>query len=278
MFCVPLESGTMGARCEFWTCSAASVGSRSGCTGPDSARPLSVRLTLSAGRSWQRGSPESPFTRTSVPCMERSIVESTWCAEVSPVKTSLLPEKVSVCPASVPASGSRCSASSTGPDPDGSWLRTSVLSSLGEQTSCSLVWKKQATPSGRPWWVLGQSGPRKTGSGSGLWPTPTRADGIRDTVETYMGGDLTLYGACVNRWPTPSARDWKDSGREPAAQNRKSPNLPAAVVIFGREDPENPGIPENPRALLNPRWVSLLMGYPEDWLSVPSETPSSRKS
>ncbi len=35
-------------------------------------------------------------------------------------------------------------------------------------------------------------------------------------------------GSC---WPTPSARDWKDSGNELAAQARKSPCLPAAVMM-----------------------------------------------
>lgn len=33
-------------------------------------------------------------------------------------------------------------------------------------------------------------------------------------------------------WPTPAARDWKDSGTEPSAQSRKSPCLPAAVMMF----------------------------------------------
>lgn len=36
-------------------------------------------------------------------------------------------------------------------------------------------------------------------------------------------------GSC---WPTPAARDWKDSGMEPSAKGRKSPCLPAAVMMF----------------------------------------------
>ena len=31
-------------------------------------------------------------------------------------------------------------------------------------------------------------------------------------------------------WPTPAARDWKDTGHEPSANERKSPCLPATVM------------------------------------------------
>lgn len=96
-----------------------------------------------------------------------------------------------------------------------------------------------------------------------------------------------IAGSC---WPTPAARDWKDSGREPSAQTRKSPCLPAAVMMatptasqsqkpirkpspsrisgnhgddlqdsIGRLNPESIG------KRLCPRWVSVLMGYPTTW-------------
>jgi len=107
-----------------------------------------------------------------------------------------------------------------------------------------------------------------------------------------VSGRLNEQVAYPQMWPTPSARDWKDSGDEPAAQARKSPCLPAAVKIrmatptasqatkpilapvpsvvagkhgettqqsVGRLNPESIG------KRLCPRWVSVLMGFPTTW-------------
>jgi hypothetical protein len=94
-------------------------------------------------------------------------------------------------------------------------------------------------------------------------------------------------------WPTPAAGNWKDSGNEPSAQNRNTPNLPAAVMMatptasqankpirkpspsrekkkhgedlqdsIGRLNPDLIG------KKLCPRWVSCLMGYPTMWLDL----------
>ena len=70
----------------------------------------------------------------------------------------------------------------------------------------------------------------------------------------------------VQMWPTPSTRDWKDNGTEPAAQARKSPCLPASVVINGQPDPDSLNTNGSSRAQLNYRWVAQLQGFPSDWL------------
>lgn len=67
-------------------------------------------------------------------------------------------------------------------------------------------------------------------------------------------------------WPTPAARDWRDNGTEPAAQDRKSPSIPAMVMRVSHPDQINRSSIGKSRARLNPRWVAQLMGFPADWL------------
>lgn len=88
---------------------------------------------------------------------------------------------------------------------------------------------------------------------SARWPTPTVCgnDNRKGASATSSDGLATAAKA----WPTPAARDWKDSGHEPAAQARNSPCLPASAVMSGNE----------PSGVLNPAWVELLMGYPVGW-------------
>lgn len=193
-------------------------------------------------------------------------------------------------------------------------LRTSLASELQSLTTFSLTWKRQATPRGRLWWVLGLSGRRTGEIASGSWPT-MYGFGNRDKngksggdcelgmavkyPEKMIGGKVRLCGkkgetdwpsprsegfdagggrdhaslpqaAKASAWPTPSARDWKDSGEEPSAQARNTPCLPAAVLIAGPLDPAsrstNGSRPESLR--LNPAWVEVLMGYPEGWTAL----------
>lgn len=105
-----------------------------------------------------------------------------------------------------------------------------------------------------------------------------------------VSGRLNEQVAYPQMWPTPAARDWKDSWMEASAQARKSPCLPAAVMMatptasqaskpirapspscqngshgeniqdsIGRLNPELIG------KKLCPRFVELLMGYPTEW-------------
>jgi len=87
----------------------------------------------------------------------------------------------------------------------------------------------------------------------GLWPTPTVCGNNNRAGLSHKSGDGLATAA--KAWPTPAARDWKDSGHEPAAQARNSPCLPASAVMSGNE----------PSGVLNPAWVELLMGYPVGW-------------
>jgi hypothetical protein len=86
------------------------------------------------------------------------------------------------------------------------------------------------------------------------WPTPTQQRGLESGTQRDWGGDLTA----AIKWPTPAARDYKDSGHEPSAQARNSPCLPASAVMDADQAP----------GVLNPAWVELLMGLPSGWTDL----------
>ena len=91
--------------------------------------------------------------------------------------------------------------------------------------------------------------PRTKEKGYGFLPTPDANDGKRGPTKTYnsraksqSGRTLSSY---VSQFPTPSARDWKDTGTSPAELARNTP--PLATHAGGQ---------------LNPNWVEWLMGWP----------------
>jgi hypothetical protein len=94
-----------------------------------------------------------------------------------------------------------------------------------------------------------------------FWPTAQAQDyrsgktGTRSAKRALQKWSFNLNEVVL--WPTPTTRDWKDSGTEPAAQQRNSPCLPASVQMQ-----------EPAKGLLNPDWVSQLMGFPDGWLDV----------
>ena len=72
-------------------------------------------------------------------------------------------------------------------------------------------------------------------------------------------------------WPTPTARDYKDSGK--AVTNSDRSSLPIRVATKDKEQWVKGG------GSLNPTWVEWLMGYPSGWTDLNhSETVSSLKS
>ena len=81
-------------------------------------------------------------------------------------------------------------------------------------------------------------------------------------------------------WPTPCARDWKDSGMEPSGKRRHTPGLPVAVHMFPAPDAGAIGAGKNQNGhhftilnavgsgKLNPIFVEWLMGYGEGWTEL----------
>lgn len=71
------------------------------------------------------------------------------------------------------------------------------------------------------------------------WVTPQARDGENRGVQSMrervaQGHSMSLPEQVKDlpesAWPTPAARDWKDTGHEPSANERKSPCLPATVM------------------------------------------------
>ena len=102
-----------------------------------------------------------------------------------------------------------------------------------------------------------------------MWPTPTQDSATERTKKYKQGGTpLTL---AVQKWPTPTARDWKDSGK--AVVNSTRNLLPQAVAKRDKETWIKGG------GALNPTWVEWLMGYPAEYTDLKHwEILSSRKS
>ena len=96
-----------------------------------------------------------------------------------------------------------------------------------------------------------------------MWPTPKTPSGGADnsankTRPSGHKGTTNLLGA-VKMWPTPQARDWKDSG---------DPAMLAAYFARRRErgDPEK--LASAIGGQLNPTWVEWLMGWPLGWTDL----------
>lgn len=91
-----------------------------------------------------------------------------------------------------------------------------------------------------------------------LWGTPTSRDwkdgsSVENVPENGLLGRQVVNDA--KQFPTPQARDWK--GAQGRAYKGESMDLPATVSVAGLK--------------LNSAWVSRMMGYPDDWLTLDGE-------
>lgn len=94
----------------------------------------------------------------------------------------------------------------------------------------------------------------QTMAAKNLWPTPTCYGNSNTPKNGTKRG--TGLATAVKNWPTPNARDWKDTSSKQG--NRKSPNLGAAVG-----------------GKLSPIWVEWMMGWPINWTSLSVFSPEN---
>ena len=82
-------------------------------------------------------------------------------------------------------------------------------------TLFSLIWKRKATPAGRPYYQLAASARRTSDSGFGSWPTPTQHDAERGGQEkraTTERHGSNLQDFALTAWNTPRATEGSNGG------------------------------------------------------------------
>ena len=196
-------------------------------------------------------------------------------------------------------------------DPFGCSLRTCLRSALAGLTTCSLRWRRKATPAGRSWWVLRLSERRTDGSGcgsSGNWTTPTDFDAtssqpavlrpsrvasgrttdyLSRQAQMIPGNKSTQVSEVTherNARPLSEVAGLLDQANP--STTGKPPGWPTPRTIDGRDKGNGPRPDTLTGAInyegkkrvgsLNQAWVCQLMGYPDCWLDVDDESNSAR--
>ena len=326
-----------------WLYSQALVAASSAATCSDGAPSVPLSATPMPLRSWLRGKTTAPFTlslsgTTFAPLTaDHGEAVLTSFLEAFPVRTSALPEAAP----GYPASGRDCGASSPASfakwDRATSSWRTPQPSLFADLTSSSVTWPRWGTMlngecSERTTWAppiyANASGlsqvptPTVCGNHNRKGASPTSGDGLATWAKMWPTPDTCAGGtgpSQINRngprlqdvvkWPTPNARDWKDTSitgslnalqtengqanlprivharllptpkagdgkrtDSPSERARKSPGLSSVAAILGEQE-----IPQTSTGALNPSWVEWLMGWPIGWTDCePLETDRFR--
>ena len=188
-----------------------------------------------------------------------TLSQSTSYAADSPAKTSVSPENEKASPEADPACGQSTRASFASFDPDSSLWKTSQRCVFGGWEPFSETWPRAGMMLSGTAYRLPPSAPLTCATGSssslgpngeGLWPTPTVKGNYKKS--TYSGKSGDGLSTAVKKWPTPTARDWKDTGDpKKLAQYEHKKRLGCSVAA---SNPQGHGS-------LNPAWVEWLMGY-----------------
>jgi len=194
-------------------------------------------------------------------------------------RTSAPQERAQASTAHDPASGLKWHASLAKFDPATSSWRTVQPSLLGDLGESSVTWPRSGMTAGGRCWAQPMSALRTSGTESGLWPTPTVAEGSKIPATANYGqiglnNHPRIRGAVdrpkqikSGKFPTPTAHNAKE-GDYPAEFTRKTPSL-NSVALGGKQTPQMP---------LNPVWVEWLMGWPLGWTDLkPLETAKFRE-
>ena len=137
-------------------------------------------------------------------------------------------------------------------------------------TPLSRTWRVKTTPLGRLVFQLRASVPTTKEKEFGYWRTPDAHSGRGPSSEERMKMKLekkmpiSLNDQVAHpklMWPTPTTRDYKDSGKAVINSHRDS-ILPVRVAKKDKEQWVKGG------GSLNPTWVEWLMGYPKGWTDL----------
>lgn len=114
-----------------------------------------------------------------------------------------------------------------------------------------------------------------------LWATPKASEAEKDSrtpqgamKEVMRGKSPSLSSQAMSMWPTPSCRDWKDTGDMSNSMVRKDGK--SRMDTLGRLTFDGSTAQTESKGSLNPAFVCWLMGYPENYeklLYMAMETP-----
>ena len=142
---------------------------------------------------------------------------------------------------------------------------------------CKMIWKKKVSKSGVLLFQLQAKVYGITGKECGFLPTPTvgceeggaQSSRVEQTksggfVSRSKGSGIT-YGSKLSdailymekRYPTPTARDYKDIGYNPSWKPKQQKSIPTEVLKNNTQGGK-----------LNPNFVECLMAYPMNWTKV----------
>lgn len=173
----------------------------------------------------------------------------TWCLEASHARTYRQPEKERESMAHAPGCGGRWRELSVRYDRYScSWKTHRSLFEEGFP-ACSLILPKWGSMLDGELSELLMLERRTSGTGCGLWPTPTVCGNYNRKGASAKSGDG--LATAVLRCATPTARDWKSGKASQATHDRNS--RPLSEQIGGS---------------LNPTWVEWLMGWPLGWTDL----------
>ena len=159
-------------------------------------------------------------------------------------------------PANDPGCGEKWPESWVTYCPDTSSWKTRQYSLLAGSESFWGTWPRWGTMRNGACWahIMSEHPTNETGSGF-LLPTPSVSTHWSNrSLSSGAAVRWTLHGmAAKNKWPTPSANDWKGSSR-PGQRRRQLTDPAMGVIQAGGK--------------LNPTWVAWLMGWPIGWTDL----------
>lgn len=289
----------------------------SDCTAPDSAPSLPVKSIRGDENATSPTSPASACMTTceplALPDFARTGYQLTLWSDLRPARTpaAQTPKAKASTASEQDCSGKHCGWCASC-DPVGYALRTCLVSDLAAMTEYTMRWKRQATPSGRSWWVLGTPERRTGGTESGLLPTPRKSDAERggrgDLIQAVRGNPNRhftmptprccsgLRSRGVNQTeltrallPTPTKTEYgSNQGGAAGRTGKVRPSLKTLLTPTKKGNMNSPSMAKWAGSWQGVRGtaellalVEWMMGFPRAWLTTclpPTATPSSQSS
>jgi hypothetical protein len=216
--------------------------------------------------------------------------------EASRARTLALPEKAQASTASGQECGDIWRGSLARYDQVSCTWKTAQQSLLGDLDECSVIWPRSGMTADGQCWELPTLERRTSGTGFGLWPTPTCMAGSMYAESNWMERKSPSLASAATFWKTPMARDWKGHTNNPeskgyggtlpdqvkkwptpqANDNRDRGNLGSGAIQRRKDKGKQIMLSQSVSATsgaLNPPWVEWLMGWPLGWTDLkPLET------